>query len=210
MVSRSPSRGRSRTRSHTPTSVDRAPSPARRSPSPRSRSRTKTRSLSRSPPTRDPPNGNRGRTRTRSPTRSRSPSAGERRSYRDRSYTRRHSRSLSRDAPRVQSSKIVIEKLTKNVTEGHLREIFGSYGQISSIDLPLNKQCEYECRRFAKRALLTDHSHDEPRDGIYPVQPSVRVRVSHSSHARGAIGRSGDSSQHCFTTSGILSVTATS
>jgi RNA-binding protein with serine-rich domain 1 len=35
----------------------------------------------------------------------------------------------------------VVEKLTKNVTEGHLREIFASYGRIESIDLPLNKQC---------------------------------------------------------------------
>ena len=35
-----------------------------------------------------------------------------------------------------------MEKLTKNVNEAHLREIFGSYGQIESIDVPLNKQCE--------------------------------------------------------------------
>jgi RNA-binding protein with serine-rich domain 1 len=38
----------------------------------------------------------------------------------------------------------VVEKLTKNVTEAHLREIFGSYGRIESIDLPLNKQCTYD------------------------------------------------------------------
>ncbi|RMZ76687.1 hypothetical protein DV738_g4851, partial [Chaetothyriales sp. CBS 135597] len=37
-------------------------------------------------------------------------------------------------------SKIVVEKLTKNVTEAHLSEIFGSYGRIESIDLPLNRQ----------------------------------------------------------------------
>lgn len=36
----------------------------------------------------------------------------------------------------------MVEKLTKNVTETHLREIFGSYGHIESIDLPLNKQCK--------------------------------------------------------------------
>ena len=144
MPSRPPSRGRSPTRSHTPTSVQRAPSPGfnrsrsrRRSPSPRSRSR----SHSRSPPPRDTRNGHaRGRSYSRSTSRSRSPSRGDRRSYRERSY----SRSPSRESRRVQSSKIVVEKLTKNVTEAHLREIFGAYGRIESIDLPLNKQCTFD------------------------------------------------------------------
>ncbi|KAI4249192.1 MAG: hypothetical protein L6R40_000650 [Gallowayella cf. fulva] len=35
---------------------------------------------------------------------------------------------------------IVVEKLTKNVNEHHLREIFGSYGPIKDLDLPMNKQ----------------------------------------------------------------------
>lgn len=53
----------------------------------------------------------------------------------------------------MQSSKIVVEKLTRNVNEGHLREIFGTYGRIESIDLPLNKQCEFaDC----KIALVTN------------------------------------------------------
>jgi len=155
--SRSPSRGRSRTRSHTPNSVHRALSPTRRSPSPRSRSRSRTRSLSRSvtrsPPARDIHNGGGGRRQIFSPSRSRSPSAGDRRSYRERSYIRRHSHSPGRDAQRAQSSKIVIEKLTKNVTEAHLREIFGAYGHIESIDLPLNKQCM--CDQHSYTAILT-------------------------------------------------------
>ncbi|KAL8699498.1 MAG: hypothetical protein Q9224_001387, partial [Gallowayella concinna] len=37
-------------------------------------------------------------------------------------------------------SQIVVEKLTKNVNENHLREIFGSYGPIKDLDLPMNKQ----------------------------------------------------------------------
>ncbi|MCJ1431133.1 hypothetical protein MMC27_000484 [Xylographa pallens] len=35
---------------------------------------------------------------------------------------------------------IVVEKLTKNVNEAHLREIFGAYGPIREVDLPMNRQ----------------------------------------------------------------------
>jgi RNA recognition motif-containing protein len=59
----------------------------------------------------------------------------------------------------MQSSKIVVEKLTRNVNEGHLREIFGSYGRIESIDLPLNKQCEFALgARTLKNANLPEQS----------------------------------------------------
>jgi RNA recognition motif-containing protein len=37
--------------------------------------------------------------------------------------------------------KVVIEKLTKNVNEDHLREIFAEYGQIRDLDMPMNRQC---------------------------------------------------------------------
>jgi len=39
-------------------------------------------------------------------------------------------------------SQIVVERLTKNVNEDHLREIFGHYGQIRDLDLPMNRQCK--------------------------------------------------------------------
>jgi RNA-binding protein with serine-rich domain 1 len=38
--------------------------------------------------------------------------------------------------------KIVVEKLTKNVTENHIREIFGGFGEIEYLDLPINKACK--------------------------------------------------------------------
>ena len=149
MVSRSPSRGRSKSPSHTPPSarppprsLSRSPSHSRsprRSISPRSNSDSRSRSPT--PLLRDTRNGHRAhRDISRSPTRSRSPSrgAGDRR-YRERSYTR----SLSRHSRGPQSSKIVVEKLTKNVNEAHLREIFGSYGQIESLDMPVNRQCAF-------------------------------------------------------------------
>ena len=37
--------------------------------------------------------------------------------------------------------KIVVEKLTRNVNEAHLREIFSVYGPIKDLDVPLNRQC---------------------------------------------------------------------
>jgi len=150
----------------------------RRSPSPRSQSR----SHSRSPPPRDARNGHaRGRSYSRSTSRSRSPSRGDRRSYRERSYTR----SPSRESRRVQSSKIVVEKLTKNVTEAHLREIFGTYGRIESIDLPLNKQCTYDTNCGMPTSSLTCDSHDKPWNGIHPLRSSVRLRIGHCAYARG-------------------------
>lgn len=38
----------------------------------------------------------------------------------------------------------MVEKLTKNVTEAHLREIFGSFGDIEYLDLPVNRACKSE------------------------------------------------------------------
>ena len=151
MASRSPSRGRSRTRSRTPTIVQHSKEPQEiprsvsrsrsrgRSLTPKSRSYSgsPSRSPSHTPGARDRRNGDRnGEDRSRSPSRA----SGDGRRYRERSY----SRSASRESAAPQSSKIVVEKLTKNVTEAHLREIFGSYGQIESIDLPLNRQCKLQ------------------------------------------------------------------
>ena len=44
--------------------------------------------------------------------------------------------------PIAYQSQIVVEKLTKNVNESHLREIFGAYGPIQELDMPMNRQCE--------------------------------------------------------------------
>lgn len=37
---------------------------------------------------------------------------------------------------------IVVERLTKTVNEDHLYEIFGQYGHIKDLDLPISRQCE--------------------------------------------------------------------
>ncbi|KAK3709824.1 hypothetical protein LTR37_010652 [Vermiconidia calcicola] len=112
---RSVSRGRSPTPARIPPAADddnlHSRSPSR-SPSHPNGAHRRTHSRSRSP--------SRGRTRSRS------------RSHRSRSYTR------SPSPPR--SAKIVIEKLTKNVSPTHLREIFATYGEISELEMPMNKQ----------------------------------------------------------------------
>ncbi len=38
---------------------------------------------------------------------------------------------------------IVVERLTKNINEDHLYEIFGQYGEIDDLDLPVNRQCTF-------------------------------------------------------------------
>jgi hypothetical protein len=40
-------------------------------------------------------------------------------------------------------AQIVVEQLSKNVNEGHLREIFGKYGPIRNLSLPMNPVCRY-------------------------------------------------------------------
>ncbi|KAJ5964626.1 uncharacterized protein N7479_004502 [Penicillium vulpinum] len=108
-----------------------------RSLPPKPRSESPSRSLTRSP-------SQGRRDRYRSKTRSRSPSRGRTRSRSlsrgGRRYnSRSESRSLTPNPSPPRSSKIVVEKLTKNVTENHIREIFGGFGEIEYLDLPINK-----------------------------------------------------------------------
>ncbi|KAG5981033.1 hypothetical protein E4U55_003367 [Claviceps digitariae] len=113
--SRSPSRGRTRslTRSMSPRSdVSRSPVRQRRHDS---------RSLSRSM---TPPPRRNGRYRSTS----RSWSRGRGRDSRDAS-----------ESPVPRSTKIVVERLSKNINQDHLYEIFGQFGPIKDLDLPMNR-----------------------------------------------------------------------
>ncbi|KAJ5708030.1 hypothetical protein N7488_007831 [Penicillium malachiteum] len=111
---------------------DQAPSRSLRS---RSRQDSQPRDYSRSPsPDHADRHDRHSRSRSRSSSRGRS-KGGRRYRSRSRSYSRSPSRSPS--PPR--SAKIVVEKLTKNVTEAHLREIFGSFGDIEHLELPMNR-----------------------------------------------------------------------
>ena len=155
--------------------------------------------------------------RSRSAGRSRSVSRGRTRS-RSRSRGARHydsrsgSRSLSPNSGPPKSSKvgarpvpeirpsfrgiqlncihnqIVVEKLTKNVTEDHVREIFGGFGDIEYLDVPINKACKAHRRlRWSKSILIISlaiSSHDQPRHRIHSLLRSRRRRSSHCSYAR--------------------------
>ena len=200
MPSPSPERGRSRSRQQTSAnakshSASRTRSPPRRTISPRSRT----------PSVRDEKtNGLRnGRDRSRSPamshSRSRSPGRGGR-GYRERSYTR----SRSRGSPVLKSSKvkilfqslaeilangtqIVVEKLTKNVNESHLREIFGAYGPIRDLDLPINRQCKSASCHVHPGTDRT--SHDQPRHRLHSLRRHPGRRSCNRPHARSATRR---------------------
>src|SRR5437763_367219 len=52
-------------------------------------------------------------------------------------YASRRRRSLSP----VLSTKIVVNKLTKNVKEAHLQEIFGAFGRINRIEVLIDEKC---------------------------------------------------------------------
>ncbi|KAJ5770782.1 uncharacterized protein N7511_002833 [Penicillium nucicola] len=124
----------------------RGPSPQRSldQDRPRSRSRSVRRSRPLSETPRDtsqsPSHGRRDRhhSRTRSPSRGRTRSRSRSRGGR-RYHSKSDSRSLTPNQSPPRSSKIVVEKLTKNVTENHIREIFGDFGDIEYLDLPTNK-----------------------------------------------------------------------
>ncbi|KAE8374328.1 hypothetical protein BDV26DRAFT_46275 [Aspergillus bertholletiae] len=166
------------------------------------RSKSRSRSASRSKIL------SRSQSRSRSwSSRSRSRSRGSR-WYRDRSYSR--TPSPSDNLPR--SSKIVVEKLTKNVTELHLREIFGSFGGIENLDLPMNKA--FMTNRGTAYILYNDpadaeaaiaHMHEAQLDGAVlsvsivlprrafsrsPPPQNGRVSFGRQRHSRGQLSDS--------------------
>lgn len=153
-------RGRTRSRSQSQRGSE-SEDGRRRSPS-----TSRSRSRSRTPHPQDHTNGH--ATRKSHPSRSPVQSREQQRPYRQRSY----SRGSSRQGRRVESSKVVVEKLTRNVTEAHLLEIFGAYGRIQSIDIPMNRQFTtnrgsayivYETATGSESAVA--HMHEAQLDG---------------------------------------------
>ncbi|KAI9893753.1 MAG: hypothetical protein M1814_005969 [Vezdaea aestivalis] len=121
---------------------------------------------------------------------SRTPDRGGQR-YRSRSYSRSPSRGRSPSPPK--STKIVVEKLTKNVNEEHLKEIFAVYGQIREVDMPINRQfntnrgtayISYNTTTEAETAI--SHMHEAQLDGAV-IKVSI-IALSHEAPLREAEG----------------------
>ncbi|KAL7925881.1 hypothetical protein ACQKWADRAFT_283301 [Trichoderma austrokoningii] len=155
----------------------------------RSPSREYRPSLSRSAPRSDgsrspPPAYRRRRHDSRSPSRSpRSRSRSltpppARRNGRHRSTSRNRSRDRGRgsrspsESPLAKSTKIVVERLSKNINEDHLYEIFGQFGHVKDLDLPINRNSGtnrgtayilYDHEADAEAAI--SHMHEAQVDG---------------------------------------------
>ncbi|KAK2033830.1 hypothetical protein LX32DRAFT_649005 [Colletotrichum zoysiae] len=103
---------------------------------------------------------------------------------------------LPSEAPRQESlptdfnskTSIVVERLTKNINEDHLEEIFGQYGRIKDLDLPINRThgtnrgtayILYETEADAEEAIA--HMHEAQLDGAvinhlpWPVGAEVSI-----------------------------------
>ncbi|KAJ4153970.1 hypothetical protein LMH87_010435 [Akanthomyces muscarius] len=61
------------------------------------------------------------------------------------------------DGPLAKSTKIVVERLTKTINEDHLYEIFGKFGRIKDLDLPVNRT--FNTNR-GTAYILYDHEAD--------------------------------------------------
>ncbi|KAJ3226952.1 hypothetical protein HK099_003744 [Clydaea vesicula] len=72
----------------------------------------------------------------RSRSRSRSPARISRR----RSRSRSRSRSPVKRSKSPSPSRIFINGISKNINDDHLKEIFGAYGEVSSVEIPFDKR----------------------------------------------------------------------
>ncbi|KAF4414662.1 RNA-binding with serine-rich domain 1-A [Fusarium acutatum] len=187
MASRSPSRGRYRSRTRSPAArSERSRSPQRRH---HHDSRSPARSIS--PQRRNGRYRSRSRTRSRSNSRSRSRSRSWSPGPRDRNNRDRSA------SPAAKSTKIVVERLSKNINEQHLYEIFGQFGRIKDLDLPINRTFGtnrgtayilYDYEDDAEAAIA--HMHEAQVDGsainVSIVLPRRKLSPAPPTARRGA------------------------
>ncbi|ENH65538.1 RNA-binding protein with serine-rich domain 1-A [Fusarium oxysporum f. sp. cubense race 1] len=187
MASRSPSRGRYRSRTRSPA----ARSERSRSPQRRHHHDSRSPARSTSPQRRNGRYRSRSRSRSRSNSRSRSRSRSWSRGARDRNDRDRSA------SPAAKSTKIVVERLSKNINEQHLYEIFGQFGRIKDLDLPMNRTFGtnrgtayilYDYEDDAEAAIA--HMHEAQVDGsainVSIVLPRRKLSPAPPTARRGA------------------------
>ncbi|KAF5684062.1 RNA-binding with serine-rich domain-containing protein [Fusarium circinatum] len=187
MASRSPSRGRHGSRTRSPA----ARSERSRSPQRRHHHNSRSPARSTSPKRRNGRYRSRSHTRSRSNSRSRSRSRSWSRGARDRNGRDRSA------SPAAKSTKIVVERLSKNINEQHLYEIFGQFGRIKDLDLPINRTFGtnrgtayilYDYEDDAEAAIA--HMHEAQVDGsainVSIVLPRRKLSPAPPTARRGA------------------------
>ena len=101
-----------------------------------------------------PKSRSRSRSKSKSPRSSSSDSSSDSSRSRERYKRSQKSRSASlspkprKRSPSPKSSKVGVSKLTRNITKGHVTEIFANFGVIRAVDLPLDR-LNYLSRGYA-------------------------------------------------------------
>jgi RNA-binding protein with serine-rich domain 1 len=119
----------------------------------------------------------RGRTRSRSPSRRSQDYSSDQRTTKV--PTPAAATASTSASPSNTRTQIIIEKLTKNITESHLREIFSRFGAISSLDLPLHRTFNHNRGTayivYASAASATEAFVKMHEGWIDGVQVDVRI-----------------------------------
>jgi hypothetical protein len=80
--------------------------------------------------------------------------------------------SLNLHAFMANQLQIVVEKLTKNVNEDHLKEIFAHYGTVQDIDMPINRQCKLSFQFIRELQLTPVYSQHKSRHSLHSLLQS--------------------------------------
>ena len=74
---------------------------------------------------------------------------------------------------------VVITNLTRNVVEAHLQSIFGFYGEIAKIDLPIYVKCAYHMHATFDLERMVVSLCSNTLLFLFPLQP-VKIKERHT------------------------------
>ncbi|KAJ3396166.1 hypothetical protein HDU92_003838 [Lobulomyces angularis] len=128
----------------------------------------------------------------RSRSRSRSPARISRR----RSRSRSRSRSPVKRSKSPSPSRIFINGISKNINDDHLKEIFGAYGEVSSVEIPFDKRTYVQFTNSKDASNAIEYMNGGQMDGtilkilIAQKKPVPRSPRSRDTRSGGYGGRS--------------------